>query len=101
MDEKRIPAFPEIPTYKEQGYDVSISNYRQILAPKGTPKEVMDALYAAFKKAAESEKFQKFMNESGSVPLAWTPAKSKEFLAKQDEMFKKMIVEMGLYKEYK
>jgi tripartite-type tricarboxylate transporter receptor subunit TctC len=101
MDEKRIPAFPEIPTYKEQGYNVSISNYRQILAPKDTPKEVMDALYSAFKKAAESEKFQKFMNESGSVPLAWTPAKSKEFLAKQDEMFKKMIVEMGLYKEFK
>jgi hypothetical protein len=41
------------------------------------------------------------MKESGSVPLAWTPEKSKTFLTQQDEMFKQMIIEIGLYKEAK
>ncbi|NCC48777.1 MAG: hypothetical protein EOM13_06955, partial [Clostridia bacterium] len=40
MSETRVEAFPDAPTCMEQGYDVVMHNARQILAPKGTPKEV-------------------------------------------------------------
>jgi tripartite-type tricarboxylate transporter receptor subunit TctC len=101
MSEERVSAFPEIPTYKEQGFDITVANYRQVLAPKGTPPEVVNALYAAFKKAVASEKFQTFMKQSASVPLDWGPEKSRQFLADQDASFKQMITRMGLYKEKK
>jgi hypothetical protein len=39
------------------------------------------------------------MNNGGSVPLDWGPEKSRAFLKEQDEFFKKMIKNMGLYKE--
>lgn len=101
MSDERVPAYPEIPTYKEQGYDVTIGNYRQVLAPKDTPPEVINTLYEAFKKAANSDKYKDFMIGSGSVPLDWGPEKSKEFLVEQDNLFKAMIKERGLYKEKK
>lgn len=101
MSEERVEAFPDVPTFMEQGYDVVMHNTRQILAPKGTPKEVVDKLYAAFKAATESETFKKFMNESGSMILAWGPEKSREFLTKQDAQFKELLQQVGLYKETK
>ena len=32
MSHERVPAYPELPTYKEQGFNVTIANYRQVLA---------------------------------------------------------------------
>lgn len=101
MSETRVEAFPDIPTFMEQGYDVVMHNTRQVLAPKGTPKEVVDKLYAAFKAAAESETFKKFMNESGSMILTWDQKQSTEFLEKQDAQFKELLQQVGLYKEAK
>ncbi len=99
MSEVRVEAFPDIPTFMEQGYDVVMHNTRQILAPKGTPKEVVDKLYSAFKAATESETFKRFMNESGSMILSWNSEESKEFLTKQDAQFKDLLQQVGLYKE--
>jgi tripartite-type tricarboxylate transporter receptor subunit TctC len=101
QSEVRVDAFPEIPTFMEQGYDVVMHNTRQILAPKGTPKEVVDKLYQAFKAATKSETFVKFMNESGSMILDWDQQKSTEFLTAQDEQFKELLQQVGLYKEAK
>ncbi|MGD8114391.1 MAG: tripartite tricarboxylate transporter substrate binding protein [Sphaerochaetaceae bacterium] len=99
MDTERVAAFPEIPTYKEQGYDITIYNMRQIIAPKDTPDEVVDILYQAFKKAANSDKYQNFMKDSGSTPLDWDPEKSREFLIEQDKQFKQYITDAGLLVE--
>jgi len=49
----RLKAYPEVPTLKELGYNVGSPTLYGISAPKGTPKEVVDALYAAAKKATD------------------------------------------------
>jgi tripartite-type tricarboxylate transporter receptor subunit TctC len=49
----RLKAFPDVPTLKELGYNISSPGYYGISAPKGTPKEVVNAIYAAAKKAVE------------------------------------------------
>lgn len=54
----RDPAFPDIPTLKEKGMDVSLNNMIGIGAPKGTPKEVVARLHDAFKKSMEDEGFK-------------------------------------------
>jgi tripartite-type tricarboxylate transporter receptor subunit TctC len=50
---ERLKALPEVPTLKESGFNFSRSYSYGLLAPKGTPKEVVNALHAAAKKAAE------------------------------------------------
>ncbi|GAC1539145.1 MAG: tripartite tricarboxylate transporter substrate binding protein [Ramlibacter sp.] len=53
FSDNRLKAYPDVPTLKELGYKVGSPVLYGIAAPKGTPREVVDALYAAAKKAIE------------------------------------------------
>ena len=48
--DSRLKAFPDVPTLKELGYNVGSPTLYGISAPRGTPKEVVEALHAAAKK---------------------------------------------------
>lgn len=58
--EKRPTYMADIPTAVEAGYDVPVQQSRAVVAPKGTPKEVVDRLRTAFRKAFEDKKYQDF-----------------------------------------
>ena len=47
---------PEVPTLKELGYPIKGELYYSLWAPKGTPKEVVDKIYSAFKRALEENR---------------------------------------------
>jgi tripartite-type tricarboxylate transporter receptor subunit TctC len=51
MEEKRLKTYPNIPTFLELGYRVVFPNWYGLLAPKGTPKEIIDTIFEAAKKA--------------------------------------------------
>jgi tripartite-type tricarboxylate transporter receptor subunit TctC len=40
---ERISMFPNVPTFKEQGFDVDMGSFFGLIAPKGTPKEIIRA----------------------------------------------------------
>lgn len=42
--EKRHPLFPDVPTFREQGMDLVAEEWFGLLAPKGTPKEIIEKL---------------------------------------------------------
>jgi tripartite-type tricarboxylate transporter receptor subunit TctC len=48
--DKRRPLYPNVPTWKEQGVDISISAFQGIYLPKNTPKEIVSILEKAFEK---------------------------------------------------
>ncbi|MWJ29100.1 tripartite tricarboxylate transporter substrate binding protein [Halomonas sediminis] len=49
--EERVPALPDAPTFKEQGYDIVGGAYRGVAAPAGTPDEIITVLEDAFAEA--------------------------------------------------
>ena len=55
--EKRHPAFPDVPTVKEQGYDVSPASFGGLFAPAGTPAPILATLASACEVAAKSETY--------------------------------------------
>jgi len=55
--ETRHPAFPNVPTVKEQGYDVSPASFGGLLAPAATPAPVIDKLAGACAGAAQDEAY--------------------------------------------
>jgi tripartite-type tricarboxylate transporter receptor subunit TctC len=57
FDETRSARFPEVPTFKEIGYDVQATNFYVILVPKGTPPDIQKILHGSFKKAMEDPAF--------------------------------------------
>ncbi|MEI6838338.1 MAG: tripartite tricarboxylate transporter substrate binding protein, partial [Alcaligenaceae bacterium] len=87
--DKRLIAFPDVPTLKELGYKIESRALYGISAPKDTPKEVVDAIYLAAKKA--SEKYQTQMSDSlssmGAQIALLDPKEYAEYLAGQRTMF--------------
>ena len=49
--EKRVPAMPDVPTFKEQGYDIVGGAFRGVAAPLGTPQPIVDRLAEAYTNA--------------------------------------------------
>lgn len=65
---ERSPALPNVPTTKEAGLpEFQIEAWNGIIAPKGTPKEVVDKLVAALDKALDDETTKKRLLDLGTV----------------------------------
>jgi tripartite-type tricarboxylate transporter receptor subunit TctC len=58
MSEQRSELAPDLPTFKEQGFNIVMASLRGIAAPKGLPPEVRDRLVEAVKKVAADPEFQ-------------------------------------------
>lgn len=52
---ERMKEFPDVPTFKELGYDFVHESYSVFLAPKGTPEPVIQKIDEAFRKALEDK----------------------------------------------
>ena len=55
LDDRREEELPDVPTAKEQGVNVVNLMWRAVLAPKGTPRPIIDTLALAFKKMTEDK----------------------------------------------
>ena len=58
MSAKRSDIAPDVPTFKEQGFDMEFASLRGIAAPKGLPADVRERLVAAVAKAVADPEFQ-------------------------------------------
>ena len=87
---QRLAALPDVPTFKEVGLEpVNRMAYYGILAPKGTPKEVVAKVHAAVKKVLEDPGIRKRIEDTGSLIVGNTP----------DEFSAQMKAELAVYKE--
>jgi len=59
--EKRNPALPDVPTAKEQGFDVAPLSIGGLLAPAGLPADIKKKLEAACIATRDTEPFQKIV----------------------------------------
>jgi len=63
--EERYPDFPDVPTFKEQGYDLVWGQVKFLVAPKGTPMDVIQKLGDAVDAAIKSPEMKAFWKSSG------------------------------------
>jgi tripartite-type tricarboxylate transporter receptor subunit TctC len=70
---KRHPNFPDVPTFKEAGYDVEYYIWAGLFAPKGTPEGPMKVLREAVAKAVAEPDFKAAMEKVNS-PIAYMDA---------------------------
>lgn len=64
-DTRRDPSLKDVPTCKEEGVNVVYLMWRGVLAPKGTPRAVVDRLAAAFKRMCEDKSVINMINKFG------------------------------------
>jgi tripartite-type tricarboxylate transporter receptor subunit TctC len=88
---------PNVPTIAEAGvpgYESTI--WLGIMAPKGTPKAVVDKLNAAVNQAINRPEVLAAWNKQGAVPMVMTPAEFGAFLRKDIDKWAKVVETAGL-----
>ena len=83
----RSDVLPDVPTMAEAGlagYEATL--WLGLMAPKGTPKDVVDKLNAAVSKIAGQPDVKQLWNKQGAVPLVMTPVVFDKYM--QDDIAK-------------
>ena len=69
LTEERVPGFEDIPTAKEQGYDVVAGNWRGLYVPRGISDEKFDEWAGKLQMVAESDAWAEAMAANGLAPF--------------------------------
>jgi tripartite-type tricarboxylate transporter receptor subunit TctC len=96
--EKRSAELPNVPTLKELGYNVVFSVSRGLLAPKGTPNDILSKLEAACGQAAKDPAFVESMKKQGTDVPYLDRKGYAEFLKQNDIINKDLSRDLGLLK---
>jgi tripartite-type tricarboxylate transporter receptor subunit TctC len=92
----RIPMLPDVPTAKEQGYDVDLVMWRGLAAPKGTPKDVVARLEAAAQKVVASPRFKELSARLGFEPAFLPAGQFGSLMARDDASIAALMKQLGL-----
>ncbi|MDF2809855.1 MAG: putative exported protein [Microvirga sp.] len=97
---KRSAAFPDVPTMREQGFDVVTDSMLAIFAPAGTPQPILDKLNGELTKIIlTSEKVRDRLRQLGLEPTAMTQSEADAFVRSEMTRWEEMIRRAGLQKE--
>jgi tripartite-type tricarboxylate transporter receptor subunit TctC len=96
--EKRHPEMPSVPTLKELGVNVVFDVNRGIMAPKGTPADVIGKLGSACAAATKEAEFAKAMRLQGTDVRYLGRAEYANWLKAADDLNRKLAKDLGLLK---
>jgi tripartite-type tricarboxylate transporter receptor subunit TctC len=96
--EKRLATLPEVPTFEEQGFvDFESSNFKGLVAPKGTPKHIIDKTRAVLVSIINMPETQARLLAGGSIPRATTPEQFVKETRAEIERWGKLMRAHGLH----
>jgi tripartite-type tricarboxylate transporter receptor subunit TctC len=97
--EKRMDVIPDVPTFKELGYDIVEGAYRGVAAPPGTPDAIIKKLADAFDKTMRDPEVKKKMDQNGFKTEFMGPEASLALVKKKTAEYEVLMKEMGRVKK--
>ena len=89
---QRLAALPDVPTFKELGLEpVNRMAYYGIVGPKGMPRDIVDKINAATRKALEDPAVRKRIEDTGSVVLGNTPEQFAQQMKDELAVYKNVV----------
>ncbi len=93
---KRVDDLPNVPTFAEQGFkSVEAGTWFGLLAPAGTPKEVVARINAEFVKALKQPELVKRLGEEGADAMGGTPEQFAALIKDEIPRWGKVVKESG------
>jgi tripartite-type tricarboxylate transporter receptor subunit TctC len=95
----RHPAFPDVPSSKELGLDITLPQFRGIVTRKGTPPDRVQALADAFRKAMDTPQWKAFAESWYFRPDSYMgPDQFGKWVAGEVALLDQLVKEFGLRK---
>lgn len=96
---QRLPQLPDVPTMDESGIkNVELASWNGLMAPAGTPKPIVDKLYAEVAKILNDPEVRKTFNDQAAMVVGSSPAEFAERIRKEvqrvTELSKTMKIEL-------
>jgi len=93
---QRNPALPDVPTVAEAVPNYASSVWYGLLAPKNTPRPIIDKLNQAIVKFVQTPDVNKMLVEEGAEPKGSSPEQFRVFLQQESERWGNVIRKSGL-----
>ena len=95
--EKRDPSVPDIPTFREAGYDVvTAGSVKGVAAARNTPKDIVAYLERKFKEVADDPEFQKIMKDIGQPVMYQNAEEYKVWFRQAYDQFGTLYKSLGI-----
>jgi tripartite-type tricarboxylate transporter receptor subunit TctC len=93
----RVSAMPDVPTLQESGVNGAESgSWIGLLAPAGTPREIVEKVSQGIQQAVASAEFQQLLLAQGAVAKGGPPAEFSQLIAADRKRYARIIVDNKL-----
>jgi tripartite-type tricarboxylate transporter receptor subunit TctC len=94
---RRVKALPDVPTMPELGYkDMKTGSWQGVYFPTGTPRAIIDRMFAAAVKTMADPEVIRRVNDSGAeVIVSNSPEDFTTFMREQNERFVQVVKQIG------
>ncbi|MBA3033703.1 MAG: tripartite tricarboxylate transporter substrate binding protein [Gammaproteobacteria bacterium] len=97
--EKRMPAFPDVPTFRELGFDLVGGAYRGLSVPNTTPEDIRQKVSDIISKINAEPEFKKKMEDGGFVLTDITYKDMPKFMAEKKKEYGALAEKLGIKKQ--
>ncbi|HSB67987.1 MAG TPA: tripartite tricarboxylate transporter substrate binding protein [Candidatus Methylomirabilis sp.] len=95
MTEKRSPHLPDVPTFKELGYDFTSGSSRGFSMPKETPRAIIEAFAGAVRQVMETEEFKANADKTAFPSDYQGPEEYTAYIKKLDGVYRPLWDKYG------
>ncbi len=99
FDTERSSAVPDVPTFEEQGVDITAFTWNALVAPAGVPDDVIDTLSAALDRISKDPQFEARLVEVGFSTMHSTPAELTAYVEQETVRWQNLIEQMNIVLE--
>jgi len=94
---ERNPAMPDVPTMREQGFDMAVGSWQGLFVPKDTPRSVINQLFRVGQETMRHPDVAKKLGDSGAViVLSKSPEDFAAFQKKEHDRFGKAVKDANI-----
>jgi tripartite-type tricarboxylate transporter receptor subunit TctC len=98
LSSQRDPAFPDVPTARELGFDIALDAWRGVAVPRGTPQGVIATLEKSIRATVQSAEFASAAEKLYVSPGFLPAVEFGKLIASEDAYLARIMEQVGLKK---
>jgi putative tricarboxylic transport membrane protein len=96
---KRLPSQPDLPTFKDLGYNIEHVQLRGVVMPGGVPEETVTYWQDILRKVAESDEWKReYLDRFKEEPRFVAAKEFAQVIEETNNLYTRILTELGLIK---